>query len=458
MQDELIKIPSGKGLEVEAVLEEGIAAEVGIEAGDRLLSVNGNLLRDIIDYKYHVAEERLEINVLKRDGSLLQVEIEKGIDDSLGLEFPGMRIRQCPNKCVFCFVDQNPEGQRKALYIRDEDYRFSFMYGNYITLTNLSRRDRERIFEQRLSPLYVSVHATDNQLRRELLKNPKAPDILATLREFIDHGITLQTQIVICPGLNDGEHLARSIQELAALYPGVASLAVVPVGLTKHRKDLFEIKEVTDTYAREMIRILRPWQERYLSELGSAFVFPSDEFYIRANIPFPPLEQYEGLLQIENGVGMVPLFLKEALEWLEALPRGLSKPKRISLVTGTSFAGHFREILSQVHVEGLTLQLYPIENEFLGQSVTVAGLLTGGDLIKALREEDLGDLLVIPSVALNEEGKLFLDNTTPQDVSERLGVPVRIVDSKSRGLWELMEAVYEDFGQDAICGHHRTSR
>ena len=456
-QEALIHIGHKKGLLVERVTPESIGHHVGLSPGDRILSINGNPLRDAIDYKFHVTDENIELKVIKKEGTLLEIEIEKDADEDLGIEIPGMKIRQCPNKCIFCFVDQNPKGVRKALYIRDEDYRFSFMYGNYITLTNLSSADRERIFSQRLSPLYVSVHVTDNDLRRSLLKNPKAPDILETIKEFLHKGITLQTQIVVCPGLNDGAYLEKSIEELANLYPGISSLAIVPVGLTKHRKDLIPIQEVSEDYARQMIQQLLPWQERFHRDLGTSFVFPSDEFFIKGGLEFPSLEHYEERLQFENGVGMVPLFLKEAPEWISMLPPHLENPKKISLVTGFSFANFLREIISKVRVRGLSLQVYPISNGFFGEMVTVAGLLTGTDIIHSLGGKDLGDLLVIPSVALNDEGSHFLDDLTPEDLARELGVEVKIVDSTTQGLWEMMGAVNEDFGKHEDCGYHRAS-
>lgn len=456
-EETLIRIGKNKGLLVEQVSPDSIGHHVGLGPGDRILSINGNLLRDPIDYKFHVTEENLEIKVLKKEGTWLEIEIEKDADDDLGIEIEGMKIRQCPNKCVFCFVDQNPKGARKALYIRDEDYRFSFMYGNYITLTNLSSADRERIFSQRLSPLYVSVHTTDNDLRRSLLKNPKAPDILKTIKEFLHKGITLHTQIVVCPGLNDGAYLEKSIEELASLYPGISSLAIVPVGLTKHRDDLIPLQEVSEDYARQMIQQILPWQKRFYQELGTSFVFPSDEFFTKGRVAFPPLEHYEERLQLENGVGMVPLFLEGTPEWMSALPQHLDNPKKISLVTGFSFENFLRDIISKVQVGGLSLEVYPISNDFFGEMVTVAGLLTGTDIITTLRGKELGDLLVIPSIALNDEGTHFLDDLTPEDVKRELGVEVQIVDSTSQGLWEMMGAVHSDFGKHENCGDHRAS-
>ena len=457
MTESIIPIQIGRGILVEEVSPDGIGENVGIEPGDRLLSINGHVIRDVIDYKFFVSDELIDLKVMKGTGESLEIEIEKEPDEDLGLGFPGMRIRQCPNKCIFCFVDQNPIGQRKALYIRDEDYRFSFLYGNYITLTNLSKKDRERIFQQKLSPLYVSVHATDNELRRKLLVNPKAPDILETMKEFIAQGITLQTQIVICPGLNDGVFLEKSIQDLAVLYPGVSSLAIVPVGLTKFRKGLPPIQEVTPAYAKNMIKSLQPWQDRFRKELGTSFVFPSDEFFIKAEHPFPPVDYYEEFLQFENGVGMVSLFLKEGTEWLQHLPFRLEAPKKVSLVTGFSFGGYLQQIVSQAQVEGLSLQVFPIQNNFFGPSVSVAGLLAGKDIIETLRSEDLGDLLVIPSVALNEEGTVFLDNISPQDVSKALEIPVQMVDSKTRGLWEIMEIDHGYIGKSTTGVHHWAS-
>src|SRR3569832_2000093 len=343
MEQKGVRLSKGSGLVVETVSSGSIAEELGIEAGDRLLTVNGKEMKDVLDYRFVEGEEALLLELAKPDGEVWEVEIEKELDEGLGIDFPEMKIRSCPNKCFFCFVDQMPEGQRESLYIRDEDYRFSFLFGNYITLTNLTRKDKERIFEQKMSPLYVSVHATDLELRRFLLGNPRARDILKEISEMAEHGIIMHTQIVLCPGINDGDYLSKSIEDLVKFYPAVASLAIVPVGLTRHRDGLREIEEITPEYAREMLKWIAPWQERFQKEIGYPFVFAADEWFVKAGVPFPPLESYLELPQLGNGVGMVPLFLEQFKSMRPFLPKKVSEPVRIFLATGASFSSYLEK-------------------------------------------------------------------------------------------------------------------
>jgi putative radical SAM enzyme (TIGR03279 family) len=425
------------GLKVSAVEEGSVAEHLGIRTGDRIASVNGREIKDVIDYRFFSSEERLLIELIKESGEVWELEIEKEPDEEIGLDFDPMRIRQCPNKCFFCFVDQNPDGERAELYIRDEDYRFSFLFGNYITLTNLTKRDKARIFEQRLSPLYVSVHTTDPDLRRFMLGNPRARDVLAEIREMVDHGITLHTQVVLCPGINDGKYLIRSIEDLVRFYPAVGSLAIVPVGLTGHREGLYPIQPVTREYARETLDFLRPWQERFIDRLGYPFLFASDELYLKAELPFPPLSSYDDLPQLENGVGLVPLFMEEIRSGVRSLPKRLSEEKRLTLVTGASFSDYFKRALEPIRIRGLTLEPVTIRNDFFGPSTTVAGLLTGRDIIAQLKERSLGSLVVIPNVTLNDQGR-FLDNSTPGLIEESLGVKTVMVPHTASGLLDLL--------------------
>lgn len=438
-----------RGLHIESVEPGSIAAEIGVQPGDRLLSLNGNTVKDLLDYRFHAGEEALLLEVSKPNGEVWEVDIEKELDEDLGIEPAEMKIRQCPNKCLFCFVDQMPEGQRKALYIRDEDYRFSFLFGNYITLTNLSRKDKERIFEQKMSPLYISVHTTDPALRRALLENPRARPILDEIDEMTAHHITLHTQIVLCPELNDGPYLHKSIQDLAARYPGVESLAVVPVGLTRHREGLPEVKTVDQAYAREVITLVDTWQERFKKELGDPFVFAADEWYVIGDTPFPPLEAYGALRQLENGVGMLPLFLEtfETADFSEIL--STQAPAQFILVTGTSFSPYLRKCLKKIACENMTFQVLTIVNHFFGDSVTVAGLVTGGDIISAVKEarhpsqDAARQILLIPDVMLAETQKDFLDATTREDIEQALGLPTYIVPSDAKGFIETLALLTE---------------
>ncbi len=432
------------GLKIESIQTNSIADELGIRVGDRLLSLNGTVIKDLLDYKFLVGEEKLLLEVEKPNGEVWEVDIEKGLDEDLGIEPAEMKIRQCPNKCFFCFVDQMPEGQRKALYIRDEDYRFSFLFGNYITLTNLSRRDKARIFEQKMSPLYISVHTTDPALRRELLDNPKARPILDEISEMLEHNIVLHTQIVLCPDLNDGDYLTKSIEELSRCYPGVETLAIVPVGLTGHREGLPPVKTVDAPCARHLITLVDAWQERFKKSFGDPFVFAADEWYVIGDVPFPSLEAYGALQQLENGVGLVPLFLNTFSTTDFSTPLKATEPVRFTLITGSSFSTYLKECVNQLQCENITIDILTIENDFFGDSITVAGLITGGDIIRAMKARGLQSLtsmpeiLLIPDVTLAETKKDFLDGTTPKDIEEALEMPIYIVPSDAKSFIETL--------------------
>ncbi|HTP63959.1 MAG TPA: DUF512 domain-containing protein, partial [Geobacteraceae bacterium] len=358
------------GLLIEKVIPGSIASEMEIEPGDRLVSINGHPLADIIDYNYFGAEDELTLEIVKGDGELWEVEIERDAHELLGLIFPAPVPLRCGNKCIFCFVHQLPPGLRSPLYVKDEDYRLSFLYGNYVTLANMGPKDLARIREQRLSPLYISVHATDPALRERLLGKKGIIPILAIMEELAASRITMHTQVVLCPGINDGEALERTVADLAGLYPRVASLAVVPVGLTRYRRGLPRLAPVTGSYAAAFIA---EWEARASSlaeRLGGPFLFLADEFYIKAGVPFPPLESYGDLPQIENGVGMVPLFLHEAAEVLEQA--GRLKSFKATVVTGVSFyrflAGFLRKLGRKT---GIELTPVAVPNRLFGPRVTV---------------------------------------------------------------------------------------
>ncbi len=305
------------GLVIEKVLAGSIAEEMEIEPGDRLTAVNGHPLRDIIDYNFFSAEEELTLEIVKEDGEVWEVEIERGADEPLGLIFPAPVPFKCGNKCIFCFVHQLPPGLRSPLYVKDEDYRLSFLYGNYVTLANIGREEIARIKEQRLSPLYISVHATDAALREKLLGKTGIIPVMEIMEELAASRITMHTQVVLCPGLNDGAALEQTVADLARLHPWVSSLAVVPVGLTRHRRGLPSLKPVTKPYAAAFVAAWEPRAASLAERLGGPFLFLADEFYIKAGIPFPPLDTYGDLPQLENGVGMIPLFLAQAAEVIE---------------------------------------------------------------------------------------------------------------------------------------------
>jgi putative radical SAM enzyme (TIGR03279 family) len=424
------------GLLVTEVLPGGIGAEVGIEPGDRILSINGHPLRDIIDYNYYADEEELSLELLHR-GEPASCEVERDEDESLGLIFESPEPARCGNQCIFCFVHQLPKGLRPPLYVKDEDYRLSFLYGNYVTLANITETDLERIVSQRLSPLYVSVHATEESLRRRLLGNDDILPILPLLQRLSSAGITFHTQVVLCPGINDGSHLQRTVQDLADLAPDVRSIAVVPVGLTGHRQSLPPLVPVDAAYAKEFLRLWQPRAEELASQCGEPILFFADEFYLQAGFSFPPLERYGDLPQLENGVGLVPQFLAEAEEVLQQAER-LPVRLEATLVTGEAavnvIAG-FAERLAAA--TGVALTVAGVENRLFGSSVTVTGLVTGRDIISALEGQGRGVVLV-PDVMLKEGEGVFLDDLSPRDLAELLGTRVMVVPSSPWGVYEAL--------------------
>lgn len=394
-------------LEIIHVLPGGTGERIGLRAGDFVLSVNGQEIGDVIDFQFFSSEERLTLLIRRAEGAVKKVKVRKDPDDALGLEFSPLTIKRCRNRCVFCFVDQMAPGCRRTLYIKDDDFRASFLYGNFITLGSLSDSDWGRIFRQRLSPLYISVHATDPALRSLLLGNKNAPPVMESLKRLAAGGIRMHTQIVVCPGLNDGPQLARTISELAELYPSVGSIAVVPVGITSFRTGLFPVKTFSRKASRKLVETVVAMGRAFKRKHHSRLVFPSDEFYIKADVPIPPARFYEDFPQIENGVGMAAAFLKEV--------SGVKIPSRIAPVTatvlsGVSFSSILRSVVGRLQsVDGLVIKPVTVKNVFFGPSVTVTGLLTGRDIIHALKGKRVGDVVIIPSNMVKEDEAVFLD-------------------------------------------------
>ncbi len=435
-----------EGLKVTAVASRSTASEIGIEPGDSILSINGREVADCLSYRYLIAAEDVGILLRKKDGSLFEIEIEKDGDDDLGIDSAPMRVRRCGNRCVFCFVAQTPEGLRRALYVKDEDYRHSFLYGNYITLTTLRDEDYERIIYERLSPLYVSVHATDDGVRRLLLGNRKAPPVMDGIRRLTGGGITLHAQAVVCPGMNDGERLVRTMDDLAALYPGVASLAVVPVGLTRHRAGLYPLRGFTKRGAAMLLDMVEPYRRRFRKRFGESFVYPSDELYIKAGRELPPAREYDGYPQMANGVGLVRDFLDEFKRtirrkgpafFLQKESNKENGTKTIILVTGVSFAPYLREAAKVLSESGVSVRLLPVKNGLFGHTVTVAGLLAGRDIANALKGKK-ADRALIPSVATRDGDGVFLDGMTPEEVEREAGIKVTMVEPTAGGLVEAL--------------------
>ncbi len=413
-------------LEIINVLPGSTGARLGLKPGDAVLSINGEEIHDVIDFSFFSAEERLSLAVQKKAGSMIKLKVSKEPDDNLGLEFAPFRIKRCRNKCIFCFVDQMPPGCRKTLYVKDDDFRASFLHGNFITLGALSESDWERIFKLRLSPLYISVHTTDPGLRASVLRNTKAPDILESLKRLASGGIRMHTQVVLCPGVNDGEYLKRTIIDLAGLFPAVCSIAVVPVGITKFRKGLFPLRTFSRREARDVLERIEPLAKLFKKRFGTRLVFASDEFYIKANEQIPPSSFYEDFPQIENGVGLVATFMGEASR--TRLPIAV-KPVTATVVTGVSFSKILSTALKRLRgIKGASVRQITVKNRFFGPSVTVTGLLTGGDILHALKGKRLGDIVLIPSSALKEDGDIFLDDMSVEELERHLRTKVARVD------------------------------
>ena len=428
------------------VLPHSIAAEIGFEVGDAIVSINGTYPRDLIDYQYLCADEILELEVLDRQENLHTVEIEKDYDEDLGLEFETALfdgLIQCNNRCPFCFIDQQPPGKRETLYLKDDDYRLSFLYGSYLTLTNLPPKEWDRIAQMRLSPLYVSVHATEPEIRTKLLKNPRAGQILNQLNWFKQHQLQIHAQVVVCPGINEGQHLEKTLTDLAAFHqgeiPAVASVAVVPVGLTRFRPVEDELIPVTPEKAKEVITQVQILQDKFRQQLGSNCIWLADEWFLIAGEEIPPASEYEDYPQIGNGVGSIRQFLEEFYQvWQQYSTPSLASPKTLTWVVGNAVEKAFQPIVEQLNqVEGLRVNFVPLASQYWGQTITVTGLLTGQDLLNHLQGKALGDGIVIPSLMLKQGDSLFLDDLSVAEVAETLQTSIISVN----GVEELIAAM-----------------
>jgi putative radical SAM enzyme (TIGR03279 family) len=423
---------ANNGICIEDVSKGSLAALAGLMREDRLISINGQKVRDSIDLMFHSGDPQLDLR-LTRGSRLIDVSLKPGNGAAdLGIRLKLFTVRKCRNRCIFCFINQLPAGMRKSLYLKDEDYRMSFLFGNYITMTGMSIEDRMRIVEQRLSPLYLSIHSTDTSIRNSMLGSPDAPDILKDLKFFASHGIRMHTQIVLCPGYNDGRELARTIRNLYRFYPYVQSIAIVPVGLTSHRKKA--LRPVGAEDAKAAIETVHSLQTRFVRRHGEHFVFAADELYIKACIEIPPLKAYDELPQIENGVGLVAQFMAQARKLKIKLPEKLKKV-RIVTFSGVSFYPFLARFVERLRKREVDIQAYEIINHYFGSSVTVTGLLTGRDVMKALSGEvGKGDVLLIPDVVMREGDEIFLDDVSRQDVEEILGARVIVIESTPAAL------------------------
>ncbi|MBQ4611853.1 MAG: DUF512 domain-containing protein [Clostridia bacterium] len=406
---------------------DSVADELGILAGMELVAIDGEPIRDIIDYEQLSAAEKLTLTILDDDGNIVDVPVEKDLYEPLGLSFANgglmSPIRSCRNHCVFCFIDQMPKGVRDSLHVKDDDWRLSLIMGNYVTLTNVDDEEFDRIIKRHVSPLYVSVHATDPDVRRRMMGNPSAVRIMERLAALKDAGIQFHCQIVLCPGLNDKEVLERTISDLYSLCPAAQSLAVVPVGLTRFRDKLFKLRCLTKQEACEAIDTIERWQKMALDEQGTSFVFPSDEMYILAGRRLPEAESYEGYCQIENGVGLLRKFEEEFLYALEE-KQPLKNETVFDSASGVSAAPFMQKLFDRLLPYGIRIKVHPIVNRYFGETVTVSGLITAGDLYEQLEGALTSDTLLIPHNMMRERDDVFLDGTRLPELEKKLGVKV----------------------------------
>ena len=407
------------------------AARRGIRVGDILLTVNGHPIRDVLDYRFYLAEETVVLT-LHRGERIITKKIRKEIYDDIGLGFETALMdkkQSCRNGCIFCFIDQLPRGMRESLYFKDDDARLSFLHGNYVTLTNLTDEDIDRIIEMHISPINVSVHTTNPELRVRMMRNKRAGEVLSYLDRLAEAGITLRAQIVLCRGINDGEELLRSMQDLSRLYPALDSVSVVPAGLTAHREGLYPLTAYAKEEAGEVLDMIEAFATRHYEAKGSRLVFAADELYLRAGRPLPPEEAYEEYPQIENGVGMLRSFYEEAETCLDGYACDSRPQRTVSVATGLAAAPMLREIAEKVAAKhrNLTSNVYEIRNHWFGESVTVAGLLTGHDVAEQLAGLPLGEVLLLSRSMLRAEGDLFLCGMSPRELEERLGVRIAFI-------------------------------
>ncbi|WP_105619582.1 DUF512 domain-containing protein [Vallitalea okinawensis] len=427
------------------VVKGSIAEELEIEAGDRLLSINGKEIKDVFDYYFFIEEEYIEVSFLKPNGEEWIFEIEKDYNEDLGIKFEADLMdnyKSCRNKCIFCFIDQMPKGMRKTLYFKDDDSRLSFLKGNYITLTNMKEDDIQRIIKYRMSPINVSVHTTNPELRKKMLNNKFAGQVLEYIQRLADAGITLNGQIVLCKGVNDGEELNRSIRELSDFIPHMQSVSVVPVGISKYREGLYNLEPFSKDDAIAVVDLIESWQKKISEETGKHFIHASDEFYILSERPIPEEERYDGYLQLENGVGMVRLFMDEFESSFKKLKSNTEISKKLTIATSLLPLSIINHCASQLKEKfpNVDLKVIGIKNKFFGDRITVSGLLTGSDIIEQLKGIDLGDELLLPSNLLKAEEEILLDDITVKEIEDELKTSVRIVETSGK---DLIEAILE---------------
>ena len=437
-------------VEITGIEKNSPAAKAHIVAGDILVSINGNPINDVLDYRFYITEKKLDIT-LDRRGETVSVTIKKPQYDDIGLEFATYLMdkkHSCKNKCVFCFIDQNPKGMREDIYFKDDDSRLSFFFGNYITLTNLTDADIDRVIKMRISPINISVHTTNPELRVKMMKNKNAGTSLRFLDRLRDGDIAMNAQIVLCKNLNDGVELERTLNDLSAYYPHIESIAVVPSGLTKHREGLYPLEPFNKEDARKVIEQIDRKRAENEKVYGERIIQAADEWYLKAELPLPDESYYDGYPQLDNGVGCITNQKDEISAEIEALTEdgfSLDTPREVSVVTGMAAYDFIRSAAKNLekHFPGLTVHVYGVVNRFFGESITVSGLLTGGDMYEYLKDKPLGQTVFIPSVTLRHEGDLFLDNMSLDEFTEKLGVPVVPVTNDGAEFADKLTGAYE---------------
>ena len=420
-------------------MADSIAEDVGMNANDHIMKVNGYEINDILDFRFYTAERKVEI-LVKRNHSDIIFDIEKDYNEDIGCEFNDIDIRLCTNKCIFCFVHQNPKNMRKALYLKDEDYRLSFLYGNYITLTNIDESDMSRIVRQKLSPLYISIHATEVDCRKKLLGIRHDDHLNKKITFLVEGGIELHAQIVVCPGINDGSILEKTIEDLAQFYPGVRSVAIVPVGLTKYRDNLFPLRLHTVSELERTIKITNRYREQFVKQLGTGLIYLTDEFFLKTDKPVPAKDYYEDFYQIENGVGEVRNTLENFNSDFTAMPESIPYPYKISWITGILAFNFIKKyIISKLKkIENLEINLIAVKNDFFGHTVSVSGLLNASDIYNQLKNLELGDLVLLPPRVLNHNN-LFLDNWSLDKLESKLGVYCHVFTEDFKDLFKVID-------------------
>lgn len=425
---------------IKSVDKASVLYKKGIREGFELLKINSNEISDVLDYEFYVKEKKLIMDFKAPEGKFLRVLLSKREEDETGLFFETYLMdkqTRCRNGCIFCFIDQLPKGMRDSLYFKDDDSRLSFLFGNYITLTNLTERDAERIIKMHISPVNVSVHTMNRELRVKMMKNKNAGKCLEYLNRFAENGIKLNTQLVLCPGINDGKELEYSLSELSKLYPAVSSIAAVPVGLTKHREGLYPLCEYTKETAKEVIDIIEKFGNDFREKHGTRLAYASDEFYLKAELPLPEEDYYEDYPQIENGVGLWKSLEAEFMNTL-SLDKTENYNFDISIATGTAAYPLIKKLTEALSTkyESARVKVYEIKNDFFGHSITVAGLITGQDLIKQLKDKELGERLLIPEVMLRSERDMFLDNVTLEEAEKQLNIKIETVSNSGFDLYD----------------------